>query len=157
MNQYYSTSFTVEQSPNEVFEAFNNVRGWWSEEIDGDTDKIGEFKYHYKDVHLCTIKIIELVPGKKVVWHIVDNYFSFVEDKSEWKDTDIVFEIAKNGDKTEIRFTHVGLVPQYECYSVCSDAWGTYINGSLSNLITTGKGRPNQNEQIAHKHNIENS
>jgi hypothetical protein len=67
------------------------VRGWWSEEIEGDTDKLGEFKYHYKDSHRCTINITELVPGKKVVWHIVDNYFSFLIDKSEWMDTDIVF------------------------------------------------------------------
>jgi uncharacterized protein YndB with AHSA1/START domain len=158
MNQNYSTSFTVDQSPEEVFDAINNVRGWWSEEIEGDTDKLGEFKYHagYKDVHRCTIKITELVPGKKVVWHVVDNHFNFVEDKSEWKDTDIVFEIAKKGDKTEICFTHVGLVPQYECYDVCSDAWGIYINGSLRNLITTGKGQPNQNEQITQKHGIEN-
>jgi regulator of RNase E activity RraB len=157
MTQNYSISFMVDQSPEEVFDAINNVRGWWSEEIEGNTDKLGVFKYHFKDIHRCTIKITELVPGKKVVWHIVDNNFSFVEDKSEWIDTDIVFEISKNGDKTDIRFTHIGLVPQYECYSVCSDAWGTYINGSLSSLITKGKGQPNQNEEIAIKHGIENS
>ncbi len=53
--------------------------------------------------------------------------------------------------------THVGLVPAYECYGVCSDAWGTYINGSLRNLITKGKGQPNQNEEIANRHGIENT
>jgi hypothetical protein len=163
MNQNYSTSFTVDQSPEEVFDAINNVRGWWSEEIEGDTDKLGEFKYHYKDIHRCTIKITELDPGQKVVWHVVDNSFDFIKDESEfkntseWKDTDIVFEIEKKGDKTEIRFTHVGLVPQYECYDICSDAWGTFIKGSLCNLITKGKGQPNVNEEILNKHGIENS
>ena len=73
----------------------------------------------------------------------MDNCFNFVEDKSEWKDTDVVFEIDRKGDKTEVRFTHVGLVPAYECYSVCSDAWGSYVKGSLRDLITTGKGQPN--------------
>src|SRR5258705_4757847 len=113
-NQDFTTTFAVDQPAEVVFNAINNVRGWWSEEIEGKTDKLGEFKYHYRDVHRCTIKITELGPGKKVVWHVVDNYFDFVQDKSEWKDTEIVFEIAKKGDKTEVRFTHVGLVPAYD-------------------------------------------
>ncbi|TDF94689.1 SRPBCC family protein [Paenibacillus piri] len=152
MNQSYSTAFTVDQSPEEVFAAINNVRGWWSEEIEGKTDEIGEFKYHYRDIHRCTIQITELVPDKKVVWHIADNYFNFVKDKNEWIDTDIVFEIEKKGGEAEVRFTHVGLSPVDECYEICSDAWGTYIRGSLRDLIATGKGKPNQNEELAIKH-----
>jgi hypothetical protein len=145
----YTTSFTVDQSPEEVFAAINNVRGWWSQAIEGSTDKLGaEFKYHYQDVHRCTFKITEFVPSKKVFWHVLDNYFNFVKDKSEWKGTDVVFEIAKNGDKTEVHFTHVGLVPAYECYGICSDAWGSYITGSLRDLIATGKGHPNPIEEI---------
>ena len=65
----YTTSFTVDQSPEEVFDAINNVRGWWSEEIDGRTDQLGaEFKFHHKDAHRSAHKITEFVPGKKVVW-----------------------------------------------------------------------------------------
>ena len=77
---------------------------------------------------------------------MTDNYFSFTEDKTEWKGTKVVFDIAKKGDKTEIHFTHEGLVPAYECYNVCSDAWGSYIRGSLKSLIATGKGSPNAKE-----------
>src|SRR5262245_10301646 len=135
-SQNYTTTFVVDQTPEEVFDAINNVRGWWSEEIEGSTDRLGVFKYHYKDVHRCTIRITELVPGRKVVWHVLDNDFNFVKDKGEWKDTDIVFDIARKGEKTELRFAHVGLVPSYECYDVCSVAWATYINGSLRKLIT---------------------
>jgi len=156
-NSHFGITFLVDNNSKEVFDAIINVRGWWSEEIEGRTDQLGQFKYHYRDIHRCTMEITELVPGKKVVWHVVDNDFNFVDDKSEWKDTDVVFEIARKGDKTEVRFTHVGLVPAYECYGVCSDAWGTYINGSLRNLITKGKGQPNQNEQISNKHNIRGS
>jgi hypothetical protein len=58
-----------------------------------------------------------------------------------------MFEISKRGNKTEIRFTHQGLVPAYECFDVCSNAWGSYVNGSLRNLIATGKGKPNPKEQ----------
>jgi len=140
----YTTTFTVDQTPEAAFAAINNVRGWWSEEIEGSTDKLGEeFKYHYKDLHRCTMKITDLIPGKKVAWLVLDNYFSFTKDKTEWTGTYIIFDISRKGDKTEVRFTHQGLVPEYECYEACSDGWGTYINGSLRDLITAGKGQPN--------------
>lgn len=149
MDQNYTTTFRVDQTPEEAFAAINNLRGWWSQEVEGDTDKLGaEFKYHYQDVHRAAFKITEFVPGKKVVWHVLDNYFNFVQDKTEWTGTDVVFEIAKKGDKTEVHFTHIGLVPAYECYDVCSNAWGSYITSSLRNLMTTGKGQPNPIEEV---------
>ena len=149
-DQSLTTSFTVDQTPEEAFDAIKNVRGWWSGEIDGRTDQLGEvFTYRYKDVHRTTQKITEFVPGKRVVWHVTDAELNFVKDKTEWNGTDIVFEIAKKDGKTEVRFTHVGLVPAFECYGGCSGAWGFYINDSLRNLITTGKGAPNQKETAA--------
>ena len=145
--QDFTTAFTVDQSPEEVFAAVNNVRGWWSGEIDGPTNKLGaEFTYRYKDVHRSAHKITEFVPGKKVVWRIVDAQLNFVKDKTEWNGTDVIFEIAKKGAKTELRFTHLGLIPTFECYGGCSGAWGFYVNESLRNLITTGKGEPNRGD-----------
>lgn len=144
MNQNYSTSFMIDQSPEEVFDAINNVRGWWSGNIEGDTDKLGaEFTYRVADIHYSKKMITEFIPGKKVVWHVLDSNLSFVKDKSEWNDTKISFEIAKKDGKTEVCFTHIDLVPAYECYDVCSDAWGKLINGNLHMLITTGKDQPN--------------
>jgi hypothetical protein len=161
-NQSFTTTILVDQTPNEVFNAINNVRGWWSEEIEGNTDKLNdEFTYHYKDVHRCKMKLIEVIPDKKVVWLVVDNHFSFTKDKSEWKDTKIIFEIAEKDNQTQLRFTHLGLVSQYECYDICREAWGNYINNSLRSLITTGKGQPNPkegagfNSQLAEKWNLE--
>jgi hypothetical protein len=93
------------------------------------------------------IRVTEFIPGKKVVWRVLDNYFNFTEDKSEWKDTEISFEISRKSNKTEVRFAHLGVVPEYECFDVCSNACGSYINGSLRSLITTGTGQPNQKEK----------
>jgi hypothetical protein len=147
-NQDFTAAISVEETPEEAFDAINNVRGWWSENVEGGTEKLGdEFTYRYKDVHFCKIKIAEVIPGKKVVWHVLDNRFNFTKDTNEWKGTDVIFEVSKKGNKTEVRFTHRGLVPEYECFDVCSNAWGSYINGSLRSLITTGKGQPNQKEK----------
>ena len=135
---------TVDKTPQEVYDAINNVRGWWSEEIEGSTNKLNdEFSYHFEDVHSCKMKLIEVIPHKKVVWLVLDNYFKFTKDKSEWIGTKIIFEIAEKDSKTQLQFTHQGLVPQYECYDICRDAWTSYIQNSLRSLISTGKGQPN--------------
>src|SRR6267142_6503248 len=95
-NESFSTSISVDQSPMEVFNAINNVRGWWSEEIEGGTEKLNDiFLYHFKDVHRSKMKLIEVVPGKKVVWLVLDNYFNFIQDQNEWKDTTVIFEISE--------------------------------------------------------------
>jgi len=141
----FTTSILVDESPEEVFKAINNVRGWWSEEIEGTTDRPGaEFRFHYQDFHRSTQKITEMVPGRKVAWRVVEARINFVKDKAEWEGTEVVFEIAKKGGKTELRFTHVGLLPEIECYGKCSGAWGFYVGDSLRALITTGKGKPNR-------------
>jgi activator of Hsp90 ATPase-like protein len=141
--QDFTTSFSVNQSPEVVFKAVNNVRGWWSGEVDGDTGRVGaEFTYHYKNMHKSTQQVTQFVSGRKVVWHVTDAELTFVKDKTEWIGTDIVVEIARKDGKTELRFTHVGLIPAFECYSGCSGAWGALIDGNLRNLITTGKNQP---------------
>lgn len=145
-DQNLTASFTVDQTPEEVFVAINNVRGWWSGEVEGSTEKLGdEFTYRYKDIHYSKQRIIESIPGKRVVWLVLDSRLSFIKDKTEWNGTRITFEIDKKNGKTEIRFTHVGLVPADECFSACSDARSSYIKGSLRSLIKTGKGQPNKN------------
>ncbi len=145
----FNTTFSVNQTPKEAFNAITNVRGWWSENIEGGTAQLNdEFIYHYQDVHKCKMKLIEVIPDKKVVWLVLDNYFSFTEDKTEWTGTKLEFEISEKENKTQVRFTHWGLVPAYECYNICFDAWSGYINNSLRSLITTGKGQPNPKEGV---------
>lgn len=143
----FSTTLLVDETPNTVFKAITNVRGWWSENIKGGTAKLNdEFTYSYSDVHSCTMRLIEVVPNKKVVWLVLDNYFKFTQEKEEWKDNKIIFEINEKNGKTEMKFTQEGLVPAYECYDICSNAWTKYLHQSLGDLITKGKGQPNPKE-----------
>ena len=152
----FTTTILVDQTPKEAFDAINNVRGWWSEEIEGSTDKLNnEFTYQYEDIHRCQMKIVEFVPDKKVVWFVMNNYFKFTKDETEWTGTKISFDISKKDNKTQIRFTHLGLVPEYECFDVCSNAWTHYIQESLSGLIATGKGQPNGKGKPSTEHEKE--
>ena len=148
----FTIAITVDETPEQAFAAINNVRGWWSQDIEGRTDTVGEaFDYRYQDVHRCRIQVTDLVPGRKVAWHVLDNYFSFTKDPAEWKDTRMVFDISRQGGKTNIRFTHVGLYPDHECYEACNQGWGTYIGSSLRDLIAKGKGQPNAGQPMTEK------
>ena len=162
-NQNFTATLLVAQSPAEVYHAILTPHAWWSEEISGATAHEGDiFNYHFEDIHRCQIKLTEVVPDKKVVWWVLDNYFKpgifdtagklpksdgFVNDKAEWIDTQIVFEITALNGQTQLKFTHKGLIPDYECYDVCANGWSHYIQESLYGLITTGKGQPNSTDQ----------
>ena len=140
----FTTAFTVDQSPREVFEAISNPRGWWTEDIAGPTAEPGdEFRYRAEDIHVTRFRIAEVVPERRIVWRVLANYFDSVEDTTEWADTTVEFDIARQDGRTEVRFTHRGLVPGYECFDNCSTAWSFFVNSSLRDLITTGTGRPN--------------
>jgi Activator of Hsp90 ATPase homolog 1-like protein len=141
-----ATDFTkiilVNQSPEEVFNAINNVRGWWQGEIKGSSGMLhDEFTYQFGDIHFSKQKLIEVIPAKKIVWLITESQLNFAKDKSEWTGTRIIFEIFEQGSQTQLRFTHSGLVPEIECYDACSNAWSQLIQASLFSLISTGKGK----------------
>lgn len=145
-NQNFTVSFLTDQTPKEAFDAINNVYGWWTENIEGNSQKLNdEFEVRFGEVHYSKQKLIEVIPDKKVVWLITDSKLNFLKDKNEWTNTEISFDIAEQDNKTQVSFTHIGLIPKIECYRDCSNAWSYYVT-SLRNLIITGKGQPEPKE-----------
>ncbi len=58
----------------------------------------------------------------------------------------VVFELSSKDGKTQLQFTQQGLVPEYECYDICKDAWTHFITESLRDLVLTGKGQQQERE-----------
>ncbi|CAA9505117.1 MAG: hypothetical protein AVDCRST_MAG96-2176 [uncultured Segetibacter sp.] len=139
----YQTSITVDATAHEVYESINSVSKWWTENLEGSSEKLNnEFTVQFGDVHFSKQKLVEVIPDKKVVWLVTDSKLNFVEDKHEWTNTKISFDIAEKGGKTQINFTHIGLIPEVQCYNSCIKGWDYYIKGSLFKLLTEGKGSP---------------
>ncbi|MGG9970827.1 SRPBCC family protein [Ferruginibacter sp. SUN002] len=137
----FTTAFFVDQSPEKVFNAINNVSDWWQGAIKGNSKKVNdEFEYRMLDIHYSKQKVTEMIPNERVVWLVTESNLSSFKDNEEWNGTKIIFEITEINNKTQLRFTHIGLVPAFECYGDCSNAWEQLVQQSLYSLITTGKG-----------------
>ncbi len=136
----YTFSMESSDTPTNIFARLLDVRSWWSglfsETIEGDTNKLNdEFTFSAGGgVHYSNQKLVELIPDKKIVWLVTDSNLNFLEKPNEWTGTKICFEISKLGGKTQITFTHQGLVPKIECYNSCADAWTQYLENLAEKL-----------------------
>ena len=112
--------------------------------MEGSSQKLhDEFTVRFfDDIHVSTQRLVEGIPHQKLVWLVTDSTLNFLKDQNEWTGTKISFEIAEQDGTTHIEFTHVGLVPEVECYKDCTLGWNRYINGSLLYLLSEGTGRP---------------
>ncbi|MCF0050483.1 SRPBCC domain-containing protein [Dyadobacter sp. LJ53] len=139
-NQDFTTSIIVDQKPSDVYNAILNVRGWWSglygESFEGSSEKISdEFSFLAGGgMHYSKQKLVELEQDKKVVWLVTESNLTFLENANEWQGTRISFELYPEGEKTKVVFTHIGLVPEFECYDSCAPAWKGYVEDQRLNL-----------------------
>jgi hypothetical protein len=154
--EHLTATTTVDRTPQDVFAAITNVRGWWSENLIGDSAALhdefvftddseypGEAALAKTGIRFARIQLTEVVPGRRMVWHVVDSYLDFIDDHHEWTGTTVVFDITTDPRGTTLHFTHEGLtVAESACFEACSRGWTFYITQSLPQLITTGTGRP---------------
>jgi hypothetical protein len=141
--QDYNYVITTKVNAEVAFDAISRVPEWWTTNFEGVSQKLNDvFTVYFGDVFV-TIKIIDFIPGKKIGWLVTDCDLQWLKDKKEWKDTKIEWEISTNGNETQISMTHLGLVPEIECYDDCKQGWNFHLGESLFKLITEGVGNPN--------------
>ena len=137
----YTASISANTTPAKAFKSINNVSKWLTENVEGRSEKLNdEFIIRSGDIHYSKHKIIEVIPDKKIVWLVTDSMLNWIENnKNEWTNTKMVFEIIPNGNDTTIKFTHVGLIPGQECYENCVKGWDSIIKQNLFNYVTKGE------------------
>lgn len=136
----FRTSIETFKSPSEVFECLGEVPDWWSRDFEGRSrDLNDEFIIHHPNTHFSKQKLIEVIPGKKIVWLVTEGTLHWLKQPHEWTNTKMIFQISVKNDKTILDFTHEGLVPAKECYSACINGWTMVIRDRLFHYIQEGK------------------
>lgn len=140
----FTTTMTADVRPEDAYRAVLQPQTWWSTSIQGSAAEVGdEFVFDSPGHHLWRFRVTRLEEPHGITWLVLDDSSTeFVADPAEWNGTEVQFDIAARGDRTEVRFTHSGLVPQFECFEACSIGWTGYIQRSLHRLLTTGSGEP---------------
>ncbi len=140
--QDYNCTISVKGNAAEAFKNISHVPAWWGTDVEGNSEKLNDiFTIHFGETWV-TFKIAEVIPAQRIAWEVTDCYLPWLKDKTEWKNTSILWEISEKGDDVKIDMTHLGLIPQIECYDNCEKGWNFYIKESLFKLLTEGKGRP---------------
>ena len=143
--QDFSYNFTVNASAKEAMEKISQVGAWWAKKFKGKAAKLNDkFSVYFggpADTYV-DFKISEVIPDGKITWLVTDCNLHWINDKKEWKNTEVIWTFAEKGGKTRIDFVHKGMTPESECYESCEPGWKHHLKDSLVKLIDKGKGFP---------------
>src|SRR5579859_7749100 len=129
--QDYRCSIAADITPEEAMECISDVQAWWAKHFEGSSRLLHDvFTVRFGTTYV-TFQITELIPEQRVVWYVTDCYLPFISDKHEWTGTSILWEIEAAGDETRIDMTHLGLIPEAECFDNCQRGWNRHIKESL--------------------------
>ena len=139
----YTKTIKANIVPGEVIDKIGQVSEWWSKNFEGKSTALNDvFTVRFMNGDMYKIKIGELIADKKIVWDVIDAYQSWVKEPTEWVGTKIVWEVSETKDGSEVHFTHIGLVPELECFDTCTGGWNYLMTESLSELLNKGVGVP---------------
>jgi hypothetical protein len=138
----FTTTIEVDKSPQDVFNSIKDVSGWWATNVTGHTQNLNDVFTVRFGKTFATIKNIEVIPNKKITWHVIESLVPLFKNEKQWNNTKMHWEISQDRHVTKIIFTHIGLTPETECYTDCVMGWSFFVKESLFKLITEGKGFP---------------
>ena len=135
----------IKSSVDAVYNALTTRAGlaaWWTENTQGEGQAGGAITFRFsaggEEIGGFDMKVLEAVPGQRVLWQVVDG-------PAEWIGTRIRFDLTPSGDHAIVRFKHQGWEEPVDFMHHCSTKWAVYLM-SLKSLVETGKGTPNPND-----------
>ncbi len=128
---------TVHAPASKVYETLTTAEGLaeiWTNEliVNNQVGFVNEFRFGSDDV--TKMKIEELIPNKKVVWHCIDS-------DAEWIGTMISFDIGEKNGKSFITLRHMNWKEVTPFYRSCNYNW-TFFLYSLKCYCEDGEGIP---------------
>ena len=141
--QDYYSSIAVPVTPTEAFDKISRVSEWWAKSFEGKSQQVSDvFTVRFESGDMYKIRIAEMNPDKRIVWDVIESFQGWVKNTSEWAGTRIVWEIKQEKNRVSIDMTHIGLVPEIECFNSCTRGWNFLIQESLLKYLIEGKGLP---------------
>lgn len=131
----------IKSSPNDTYGALTSLEGlagWWTRTTKGNPSTGGTIEFGFGPHGGFDMKVLELDPGKRVVWQVVDG-------PDEWIGTKVHFDLRQDGDFTVVLFKHQGWKEPVEFMHHCSTKWATYLL-SMKSLLESGRGAPYPND-----------
>ncbi|MBV8657523.1 MAG: SRPBCC domain-containing protein [Burkholderiales bacterium] len=119
------------------------LRAWWTQDCDGEAELGGTLHFRFGNCYK-DMQIERQVPIQEVRWRCTVAHIGVegLARKDEWVGTQVIFRLTPVAEgATRLDFEHIGLVPTFECYDLCSDGWRHFM-GSLQKLVETGHGTP---------------
>jgi hypothetical protein len=79
----YQRSIQADISPAEALSRISRVSDWWTKNVTGRSQNPGDaFTVRWGETFV-DFKILEVIPGKRVVWHVTDCNLPWINDKKE--------------------------------------------------------------------------
>lgn len=126
----------IKSTPKKVYSAVTTQEGlesWWCKQTTARPEPgfvnaftFGKFRNE--------MRIIALVPNKKVEWKCIDSI-------EEWIGTDVSFDLEEKEGNTILRFAHAGWRAATDTFAGCTYDWAMFMR-SLKSFCETGTGTP---------------
>lgn len=138
----FSATIEVTNTSQDIFQRITrDVLKWWGgKDFSGSSFNLNdEFIVNHPGAHYSKQKLIEVIPGKKLVWLVTESNLSWLKNKGEWTNTKMIFELTPRHHSYLLHFTHGGLTPEKESYIRCCEGWNMVIRDWLYTLVMYGK------------------